>query len=1068
MSAVLAWGKANEGALGLGGSERTSVTCPHQVPNVEGKDVQHINCGEKHTLVCLKDGSVLSCGANDFNQCGRDSNLHNLGRVEGNLKAQKVIQVCAGASHSVVLTQAHEVMTWGTNEKGQLGRGDVSEQASKEPKIVKTLAIGCHSIIQVACGSDHTLVLTNAGLVGVWGSNSYGQLGIGLSVSHANLPEFITCLKGIPIAQVAAGGNHSFVLSKSGAIYGWGRNTFGQLGVNDNKDHELPRQCRPMRTQRIKYICCGENHTACLTLDGRVFTFGSGSYGQLGHNSYNNEVLPKQVLELSGSVVSQIACGRGHTLAYVPRSGTLYAFGLGGSGQLGLTQTNNCNSPFAVKGMFSPGSRPDASPSSMQVDSSGPNLRVRSIYAGGDHSFLVAQDADVCESDDHRVDDPSKQILTLSSGRLEKLRHLTKDECPPSEISDEITKIFSSASCLNGSFLLPGEEHFGSSSKKHSVNMVDVRKFFQELSRLSNVVIIQQISTSIEQTLIPLLPTSPPDVEALRLYLMLPECHLFEEPKLYSSIICPLAESLLALDKVAQNVFDTWWPSNQPSYFNRLVTIYKSCIEYLLQLPNTSNPYEVKKRQKGLFVSMEMLQKLNKVNEDHNQIIAHSKFYVPDLKDRVNISEDYISWVQQTQQHRQVGGVTVQGLHFCNYPFLFDGAAKSVLLQTDAALQMQHAIEQAHRFNFIGLVSGMSAPLQPFDPINPCLILIVQRDNLVRDTLTQLQGKNPNDFKKPLKVIFQGEEAVDEGGVRKEFFMLLLREVMDPIYGMFKTYSSNLQWFNSSTFEGPNMFHMIGTLCGLAIYNFTIIDLHFPLALFKKLLKKQVLLDDLLELMPDVGRNLQSLLEYEGDDFEDLFCLNFEIMQDLYGETKPVELCPGGKNKEVDNGNKHEYVNLYVDFLLNKSVHEQFTAFSEGFHSVCGGVVLDLFHPQELQAMVVGNENYDFEELEKNTTYKGEYFRQHKTINFFWEVFHEMSLVDKKKFLLFLTGSDRIPVFGMKYLKMIIQPTGGGEDFLPVAHTCFNVLDLPKYTTRETLKQKLLLAIQQTEGFGLV
>ncbi|GFR90953.1 ubiquitin-protein ligase E3A [Elysia marginata] len=361
----------------------------------------------------------------------------------------------------------------------------------------------------------------------------------------------------------------------------------------------------------------------------------------------------------------------------------------------------------------------------------------------------------------------------------------------------------------------------------------------------------------------------------------------------------------------------------------------------------------------------------------------------------------------------------------------------------------------------------MSAPM-PFDPINPCLILIVRRDNLVRDTLTQLQGKNPNDFKKPLKVIFQGEEAVDEGGVRKEFFMLLLREVMDPIYGMFKTYSSNLQWFNSSTFEDSSMFHMIGTLCGLAIYNFTIIDLHFPLALFKKLLKKPVMLDDLMELMPDVGRNLQSILEYEGEGFEDLFCLNFEIMQEQFGETKPVELCPGGKNKEVHNGNKLEYVNLYVDFLLNKSVQEQFTAFSEGFHAVCGGVVLDLFHPQELQAMVVGNEDYDFQELEKNTTYKGEYFRQHQTINFFWEVFHEMSLVDKKKFLLFLTGSDRIPVFGMKYLKMTIQPTGGGEDFLPVAHTCFNVLDLPKYTTRENLKQKLLLAIQQTQGFGLV
>ena len=76
------------------------------------------------------------------------------------------------------------------------------------------------------------------------------------------------------------------------------------------------------------------------------------------------------------------------------------------------------------------------------------------------------------------------------------------------------------------------------------------------------------------------------------------------------------------------------------------------------------------------------------------------------------------------------------------------------LFECGLIVSLQHAIEQAHRFNFMGLVSGMGSPLQPFDPINPCLILIVRRNNLVRDTLTQLQGKNPNDFKKPLKVRF--------------------------------------------------------------------------------------------------------------------------------------------------------------------------------------------------------------------------------------------------------------------------------------------------------------------------
>jgi len=118
-------------------------------------------------------------------------------------------------------------------------------------------------------------------------------------------------------------------------------------------------------------------------------------------------------------------------------------------------------------------------------------------------------------------------------------------------------------------------------------------------------------------------------------------------------------------------------------------------------------------------------------------------------------------------------------------------------------------------------------------------------------------------------------------------------------------------------------------------------------------------------------------------------------------------------------------------------------------------------------ALVVGNENYDWEALERTAQYKEGYDADHATIKNFWAVFHELSEEDKRKFLLFLTGSDRIPISGMTSVKITIQRTLDTA-FLPVAHTCFNLLDLPEYGTREKLKFKLLQAIQCTKGFGLV
>ncbi|CAB4021746.1 probable E3 ubiquitin- ligase HERC4, partial [Paramuricea clavata] len=101
--------------------------------------------------------------------------------------------------------------------------------------------------------------------------------------------------------------------------------------------------------------------------------------------------------------------------------------------------------------------------------------------------------------------------------------------------------------------------------------------------------------------------------------------------------------------------------------------------------------------------------------------------------------------------------------------------------------------------------------------------------------------------------------------------------------------------------------------------------------------------------------------------------------------------------------------------------------------------------------------------------YLGEYYPNHPVIQNFWNVFNVFDMTNKKKFLVFLTGTDRVPITGIRSLKIKIQPVSGGvnNEHLPVAHTCFNLLDLPRYPTKEMMKQKVEQAISYSSGFGL-
>ncbi|XP_064782219.1 probable E3 ubiquitin-protein ligase HERC3 isoform X2 [Oncorhynchus masou masou] len=163
-------------------------------------------------------------------------------------------------------------------------------------------------------------------------------------------------------------------------------------GDTTNRCAPAPVDC--LNLKKTVLISCGGEHTVVLTKGSVVFTFGSGRYGQLAHNSLRDELRPRVVAQLCGLKVTQIACGRHHTLAFVRPSNKIYSFGCGEQGQLGNGVKIDQSVPLPVQ-------LPD------QID----DQKIEHIFAGGNHSFALCT------------------------------------------LGQEITKMFSSASCLNGSFL---------------------------------------------------------------------------------------------------------------------------------------------------------------------------------------------------------------------------------------------------------------------------------------------------------------------------------------------------------------------------------------------------------------------------------------------------------------------------------------------------------------------------------------------------------------------------------------------------------------------------------------
>lgn len=179
------------------------------------------------------------------------------------------------------------------------------------------------------------------------------------------------------------------------------------------------------------------------------------------------------------------------------------------------------------------------------------------------------------------------------------------------------------------------------------------------------------------------------------------------------------------------------------------------------------------------------------------------------------MQDQYLGWLEQKHQLQDPNESYVNANNVLNYPWVLDCQAKSDILLIDSRLKQKQQIDN----DIINRMLINPFGGQELDEHFAYLFIEVRRETIIEDTLNALVREGIN-FRKPLRIKFVGEPGVDEGGVQKEFFQLLIRKLFDPAYTMFThNPESRLLWFNGSTFESNVKFELIGILMGIAIYN---------------------------------------------------------------------------------------------------------------------------------------------------------------------------------------------------------------------------------------------------------
>ncbi|XP_039444803.1 E3 ubiquitin-protein ligase Nedd-4-like isoform X6 [Culex pipiens pallens] len=351
----------------------------------------------------------------------------------------------------------------------------------------------------------------------------------------------------------------------------------------------------------------------------------------------------------------------------------------------------------------------------------------------------------------------------------------------------------------------------------------------------------------------------------------------------------------------------------------------------------------------------------------------------------------------------------------------------------------------------------------------------VRRASILEDSYRIINSITKVDLlKTKLWIEFEGEAGLDYGGLAREWFYLLSKEMFNPYYGLFEYSAMDNYTLQINPFSGLcnedhlHYFKFIGRVAGMAVYHGKLLDAFFIRPFYKMMLQKPIDLKDMEAVDMEYYNSLLWIKENDPSELMLTFCVD----EETFGYTSQRELKPNGADIEVTNDNKDEYIKLVIEWRFVARVKDQMQAFLEGFGQIVPLNMLKIFDENELELLMCGIQSIDVKDWKRNTLYKGDYFANHVIIQWFWRAVLSFSNEMRARLLQFVTGTSRVPMNGFKELygsngpqMFTIEKWGTPENY-PRAHTCFNRLDLPPYESYLALKDRLIKAIEGSQGFA--